>query len=52
VNSILAEAGFTGGNNALDSLLGSVTAKQSAKVEGATDGTDRPAAPTDSSRSV
>lgn len=37
LNSILAEAGFSGGSNALDTLLGSVTAKEPIKVEGRTD---------------
>ncbi len=51
VNSILAEAGFAGGNNALDSLLGSVTAKES-KVDGVPDGADRPTAPAGPTKSV
>jgi flotillin len=33
VNSILAEAGFGGGANALDSLLGSVTSKEPVKAD-------------------
>jgi flotillin len=52
VNSILAEAGFAGGSNALDSLLGSVTAKEATKVEGVPDGADRPTAPAGPTKSV
>lgn len=38
VNTILAEAGFAGGGNAIDTLLGSATAQQPIKVDGAGDG--------------
>jgi flotillin len=46
LNSILAEAGFSGGSNALDTLLGSVTAKEPIKVEGRTDASG-PVAPSE-----
>jgi flotillin len=45
VNSILAEAGFSGGGNALDTLLRSVTAKEPIKVEGTPDVPSRPGSP-------
>ncbi|MGO4706178.1 flotillin family protein [Microvirga sp. 2MCAF38] len=44
LNKILAEAGFAGGENAIDSLLGSVTPKDAIKVEVAKSGTPLPQA--------
>jgi flotillin len=52
LNSILAEAGFSGGGNALDTLLGSVTAKNSIKVEGIADTTARTTSPDGSGKSL
>ena len=42
VDTILSEAGFSGGGNALDTLLGSATSKQPIAVERSADRTARP----------
>ncbi len=52
LNSILAEAGFSGGSNALDTLLGSVTEKGPSKVEGGVNGAGRTAVPNEPGQSM